>query len=260
MESDDTLLILVHDAWHGAWEWDGVVNRLTERGWAAVAFDLPAHGALYQVGSASPPPTLDVYAESVAAFVRNQPAPNVILVAHGTAGPICQRAYELLQTQPPHAKLAGIIFVSAFVLQDGEAMAAAFPPEMVEVFQQLASSRSDHSLAMSDLADYWRFNIMSDDVRRADEVLTRLTPEPLAPLFEKINLKTFFELKPPCAYLSFNEDNLLPPGSFYPRMASKLGHYRHASVNTGHEGPLTKPREVAESLIFLARSAFDPNA
>ena len=259
MDSDDTLLILVHDAWHGAWEWDGVVNRLTERGWTAIAFDLPGHGALYQAESAASV-TLDVYAGAVAAFVRNQPAPNVILVAHGTAGPICQRACELLQTQPASAKLAGLIFVSAFVLQDGEAMAAAFPLEMAEVFQQLAASRSDHSLDMRDLADYWRFNIMSDDVRRADEVLARLNHEPLAPLFEKINLKTFFEINPPCAYLSFNEDNLLPPGSFYPRMASKLGQYRHASVNTGHEGPLTKPREVAESLIFLARSAFGPNA
>lgn len=93
--------------------------------------------------------------------------------------------------------------------------------------------------------------------RKADAILRRLTPEPLAPLLEKVSLKTFFQKKPVCAYLSFNEDNFLPPGDFYPRMASKLGNYRHYSANAGHDGPVTKPLEVAELLVFISFTAFN---
>ena len=38
-------VVLVHGAWHGAWCWDRVVDRLSVAGIAAVAVDLPCHGA-----------------------------------------------------------------------------------------------------------------------------------------------------------------------------------------------------------------------
>ncbi len=37
-------IVLVHGAWHGAWCWDPVVERLRAEGISAVAIDLPGHG------------------------------------------------------------------------------------------------------------------------------------------------------------------------------------------------------------------------
>jgi hypothetical protein len=161
------------------------------------------------------------------------------------AGPVIQLAAERLT-----GEIVGLIFVAAYVLNNGETLAGQMPPEMAQVFQQLADSRPDKRIPMDLLDEYWRFNVMNDDLRRASEVLDRLIPEPVGPLFEPITLKTE---KPftPSAYLSFNEDMSLPPGSFHPRMAGKLGPHRHMNLNAGHEGHLTKPREVAEALIFL---------
>lgn len=255
LEAENTTLVLVHDAWHGAWEWAGVQARLTERGYLSVALDLPQHGQNYQANV--PNLRLEDYANTVVAFVKKEvTTPTFVLVAHGMAGPICQRAAEILLQTPSDSQLAGIIFVSGFVLRDGEAIIDLLPPEMAEFFQQMAQSRPDNSIDMQQLADFWQFNMISDDPRRANHVLAQLTPEPLAPLLEKISLKTFFAQQPPCAYISFNEDNLLPLGQFYPAMASKLGKYKHQPVNASHEGPLTKPREVAEALLFLLYSAF----
>lgn len=257
LEAENTTLILVHDAWHGAWEWAGVQTRLTERGWLSLALDLPQHGEKYRPDAETTNMRLEDYARAVVDFVKVQVAtPAFVLVAHGVAGPICQRAAELFTQSPESSSLAGLVFVSAFVLRDGEAIADNLPLEMAEFFRQMAESRPDNSVDMRQLADFWRYNLISDDPRRADAVLAHLTPEPLAPLLEKISLKTFFDQQPTCAYISFNEDNLLPLGQFYPAMSNKLGKYRHQPVNASHEGPLTKPREVAEALLFLMFSAF----
>ena len=42
---DGPTVVLVHGAWHGAWCWEPVVEGLARRGVAALAVDLPGHGA-----------------------------------------------------------------------------------------------------------------------------------------------------------------------------------------------------------------------
>ena len=39
-------VLLVHGAYHGAWCWDGWVERLDAEGWAVHALDLRGHGGL----------------------------------------------------------------------------------------------------------------------------------------------------------------------------------------------------------------------
>ena len=248
MNPQDTLFVLVHDAWHAGWAWQAVIEWLEERDWSAVALDLPGHTpAASQVESL----TLEDYSQAVVGFVREQQATHagrsIVLVGHGTGGVVVQTAAQELGDA-----LKGLIFAGAYVLNDGETIAAQMPPEMADFFQSLADSRPDHRIDLTTVGDFWRFNVINDDPRRADELLARLVPEPIGPFFEKTALPTFARRHPPAAYISFNDDLSLPPGEFYPRMANKLGPHRHMTVNAGHEGILTKPREVAEALIFLA--------
>src|SRR5437879_1369882 len=44
-------IVLVHGSWHGAWAWEQVLERLSERGIDAVAVDLPAHGDLHDAAA-----------------------------------------------------------------------------------------------------------------------------------------------------------------------------------------------------------------
>lgn len=41
---DRPTFVFVHGAWHGGWCWSEVVPLLAERGYPAIALDLPGHG------------------------------------------------------------------------------------------------------------------------------------------------------------------------------------------------------------------------
>jgi len=41
---DRPTFVFVHGAWHGGWCWSEVVRLLAERGYPAIALDLPGHG------------------------------------------------------------------------------------------------------------------------------------------------------------------------------------------------------------------------
>ena len=49
MADGPATVVLVHGAWHGAWCWDAVVERLAAAGVPCVAVDLPSvHGSMLQ--------------------------------------------------------------------------------------------------------------------------------------------------------------------------------------------------------------------
>lgn len=252
MNSEETLFILVHDAWLGAWSWEGVAQGLAERGWNVLPLDLPAHG-VYQVPQERLKNlSLRHYAATVVGIAQSNPdTPKLVLVGHGTAGPVIQLAAEQLGD-----RVAGLVFIGAYILLDGESIMGQMPPELAASFQSLAGTRPDNRIDLKLVPDFWRYNLINDDPRHADELLARLVPEPAAPLNEPVRFKTAIWQRLPCAYISFNEDMSLPSGDFYPRMANKLSKPQHLNINTGHEGILTKPKEVAEGLILLATQVF----
>ncbi|HEX2910292.1 MAG TPA: alpha/beta hydrolase [Chloroflexia bacterium] len=242
MSSSERIILLVHDAWLGGWSWEKVTGHLLEQGDQVVTLDLPGHGP----NRVDEKITLETYARAVINTAGSYSDKKIILVGHGTAGPVIQLAAETLGNQ-----VAGLIFINGFILRDGESIASQMPPEIAAFFKSMADSNPETCIDLSLIPDFWRFNVMNDAPVQAEQILTRLVPEPAIPLFESIRLNTFFEKRPPCGYISFNEDMTLPPGDYYPRMANKLGKYRHVNINAGHEGILTKPREVAEAIYYL---------
>jgi pimeloyl-ACP methyl ester carboxylesterase len=252
LNPEETLFMLVHDAWLGAWSWEKVAEWLSGRGWNVAPLDLPAHG-VYQIPEERLKTlTLRHYAATVVGVARANPdLSKLVLVGHGSAGPVIQLAAEQLGE-----RVAGLVFVGAYVLQEGESILSQMPPDLAESFKNLAATRPDNRIDLNDVPDFWRYNLINDDPLHAEELLTRLVPEPFVPLNEPVQFKTASRQNLPSAYISFNEDMSLPPGDFYPRMANKLGKYQHLNINSGHEGILTKPREVAEALVLLASQVF----
>lgn len=106
--------ILVHSQWQGSWIWSKVVPILEEKGYRAIAFDLPGHGA-------DPAPvenvTLEDCVQKVVTVANAQPG-QVILVGHSSAGVIIAQASEILGKN----KVASLVFLDAFLPNDGESV------------------------------------------------------------------------------------------------------------------------------------------
>ncbi len=77
-ELDGTSVVLVHEAWNGAWAWTAVQQGLEDRGARVVTVELPGHGDdMTSVADIS----LRSYVDAVEAAIDLAPRP-VVLVGH----------------------------------------------------------------------------------------------------------------------------------------------------------------------------------
>ena len=105
--------VLVHGAWHGAWCWENIRDRLQAHGYYCVAPDLPGHG---ESGELLSDQTLDSYANAVVRVLDQMPAP-VILVGHSMGGAVITMAAE----QRPE-KVKKLVYMAAFLLNPGQSI------------------------------------------------------------------------------------------------------------------------------------------
>src|SRR5437588_12900158 len=105
-------IVLVHGAWHGAWCWDRVVERLEARGREVVAIDLPGHGD-------DPGPLTDLHGDADRVrSVLDRLDGDVLLVGHSYGGAVVTEAGT-------HPAVRRLVYVAAFCLDDGESCAHA---------------------------------------------------------------------------------------------------------------------------------------
>ncbi|WP_119069529.1 alpha/beta hydrolase [Rubrobacter indicoceani] len=189
--------VLVHGAFHGGWTWDKVAPILEESGHETDAPDLPGHGS-----DATPAAqvTMQSYVDRVVESLDASVEP-VVLVGHSMAGAVISQAAD---ARPE--KVAGLVYLSAFILKDGESifgvsqadggskLAPSLEPNEQEGYATLKSGGLKESL-YNDCTD--------NEVAQVEE---RLTPQPLAPLATPVSLTGAFA-NVPRAYIESTDDN-----------------------------------------------------
>lgn len=229
--------VLIHGAWHGGWCWDGVISELEKVGHTAEALTMPGH----QPGEDRSNIQFNDYIEKITANIEQQATP-VVLVGHSSAG-------FLLQVAAPKVpdKIAQIIFINAFILQNGKCQFDLVPPEASEGMTAAAKASPDNCVPVFE--DFVRNMLMATEpVELQDALINRLTPQPIALFTTPVDTRDFKNLSIPKSVVLCKDDVSLPPGAFL-GMAQEIGEYNLAEVEGSHEALFTTPEVVAKGIL-----------
>ncbi len=238
--------ILVHGAWHGAWCWAAVANQLDKLGDHAFAVDLP--GTVANPCDRSKV-TLKMYVDCVVRMIEDRGLRNVVLAGHSMAGLVLPGVTIRI---PGRIKRA--VFVTANVAEDDKPGYAPDDPYFKPMLD-LASSRYDKSLPVESMADRFRQFFMPDASREIQNyVLACLSPQPLRPFTEPVNMRDFHATGVPQSYLICEKD-MAPAGAAlrHETFVGRLTDPSTRKLASAHEVMFTKPAECAEALYEFAR-------
>jgi len=239
-------VVLVHGAWHGAWCWERVVERLDARQVPVVAIDLPGHGDDH-----GPLADLPGDAERVRALLADIAGP-VVLVGHSYGGAVVTEAGVA-------ENVVHVVYLCAFAIDETEscATAGAADPEVAAISHEgrpdlgaaMQVDRTDGSVTLDPaLAPACLYN--DCDPETVAWALARLGPESLVSLRQSPTAVAWRTT--PSTYVVCADDQAV-----HPDLQRLLARRCTAAVEwpADHSPFLSFPDLVADLLADLAARA-----
>jgi pimeloyl-ACP methyl ester carboxylesterase len=124
--------ILVHGAWHGSWCWARVRRALADRG--LLVFTPTLSGVGERSHLLARDVDLQVHVNDVANLIRWEELDAVILCGHSYGGCVISGVAEAVPD-----RIAALVYLDAFLLEDGECLHDLLPQEHRELQLSLAN-------------------------------------------------------------------------------------------------------------------------
>jgi pimeloyl-ACP methyl ester carboxylesterase len=236
--------VLVHGSWHDGSAWKAVIKHLEAKGNQAFAPTVAEHGKGVNKNVNHAQCT-----QSIVDYIVGKDLTDIVLLGHSFGGTIIAKIAEAIGD-----RIRRLIFLDAFILNNGESLRDTLPPDSQALFDKLARESGDHTMMMP--FEIWREAFLNDaDLDLAKSSYTQLSPEPYQPWIDKLDLEQFYSLPIPKSYLYCTEDISLPQGEWgwHPRMSNRLGLFRLVQMPGSHEVMFSKPSGLAEKIIAAGR-------
>lgn len=231
--------VLVHGMSHGAWCWAAVAGRLEQAGHRTLAVDLPGHGRrAHEWRRAS----VDAYARAVADQMALAGFDRAVVVGHSMAGVVIPRVAELVP-----ARVARLVFLAAVVVPSGASLLEThLPPAAQRALLGLARGNGGRVQYPALLAHArWMSGLAPGDPR-VGAALARLTPQPLRPWVERVDLRRFYAMAVPRTYVRCLRDVAVTP-TRAAAYAARLG-VRPVDLDADHGPMLSDPDALVRIL------------
>lgn len=231
-------VVLVHGGWQGGWAWHMVAPLLHSAGHAVFTPTLHGldEGDVDRAGL-----TLSDLASGLIQEIEDRNLDDFVLVGHSGGGPVAQLVADRVGQ-----RVRRIVFMSAWVLCDGESILDVHTPTEAATLRANAARSLDHTIVMD--TEHWASSFMQDATPRQLAATTnRLVPTPLGWFDEPIKLPRFFDLHLPASYV-FLRDDRSAPKERYRAMAARLDHPAIVECDGSHQAMLTRPHAVANAL------------
>ncbi len=228
--------VLVHGAWHGGWGWVRLAERLRRQGHIVFAPTLTGQGE--RTHHISPRVNATMHIDDIVNLIRYERLRDIVLVGHSYGGNVISGVAEIVPD-----KIASLVFLDAFIPDDGDAVVDLVQPVVKEAILA-AAARGESTVPVRDAA---AFNVNEKDRAWVDSLAG---PQPIGTLTEKIKLTGARDRVAKKTYIR---------ASAYPNVAFEAAHarakvegWRTYEVPCGHDVMIDEPERLAEILVEVA--------
>ena len=235
--------VLVHGAWHGAWQWRDIVPLLEAEGHRVLTPELPGHG---DDRAPIAEMTLERYARRVQETIESAGEP-VILVGHSMSGMVVTQAAEYAAPN-----ISRVVYVTAFLPADGQALAdlaASFEgADNVQPSLIVDEATGTCTLADDALVPLFYGECSDEDAAWA---CSKLRPEALAAFVTPVQLTAEAYGSLPRAYIECVRDGAITI-ELQRHMVAASPCNPVLTIDTDHSPFLSRTDELAAHLLSLA--------
>ncbi|MGP2436946.1 alpha/beta fold hydrolase [Streptomyces sp. JW3] len=228
--------VLVPGAWHGAWAWHGVAQRIQARGQQAFPLTMPGLAP----GEDSSNLRMEDAVSHIVKEIERRNLHDVVLVGHSWGGaPITAVAHRIPE------RVAKVIYYSAFVPQRGVSMNDENLPENAAYVRAAIEASPNGTVGLSfELFQQFFMQGVPEAAQRL--AFDLLLPHPGGYMLDALDVDPVTTLGIPAAYVLAEQDLALArPGAEF---AARIG-VAPIMVPGTHESLLTHPEELAEALL-----------
>jgi pimeloyl-ACP methyl ester carboxylesterase len=226
--------VLIAGAWHGGWIWRGVADGLRALGHAVTRPTLTGLGERRHLGSNA---DLDTHIEDVVAHIEMEDLKDVTLVGWSYGGMVITGALARI-----HSKVKAMIYLDAFVPQDGKALVDYLPSERLAGWNKL--KQEDQPLPPPPLESFG----LTDPVQQ-NLVMPRLVNQPWRTVYQPVRALKQWPNNIDIAYILCSGERSTPsPFKVFMDDMQKNPEIRTDIIATGHFPMLTELEKTVQLL------------
>lgn len=231
--------VLVHGAWHGSWCWKRVRRILQADGHEV--FTPTLTGVSDRSHVMAPEINLDTHIEDVVNLIRWEELSDVVLCGHSYGGMVVTGVADRIPE-----KISGLVYLDAFIPEDGENLAQHIPPGQLEMLLEGTKA----------VGEGWKMPPIPAEVFRVNEadrdwVDAQVTMQPVDTFQQPIRLTGGISKIDKVTYIrasGFVEGSPFPP---FLEKARAKGWDTH-EIPCGHDVMVDEPDELSRLLVRAA--------
>jgi pimeloyl-ACP methyl ester carboxylesterase len=230
--------VLVHGAWHGSWCWKRVRPALQALGHEVFTPTLTGIGERSHL--LSPHVNLDTHIDDVVNLIKWEDLARVVLCGHSYAGAVISGVVDRIPE-----RIGALIYLDAFILEDGQSVHDTLPAAHRELQLDLAQRVGDGWKVPPIPAEV--FNVNPADRVWVD---SQCTMQPLATFQQPITLSAGLQAPISTTFILATGFHDSPFPSFYDR--AKVKGWATTAIDCGHDVMLDRPEQLTRVLAGIA--------
>ena len=236
-----TTFVLVHGAWHGGWCWRDVARRLRADGHEVFTPTLTGLGERMHLQT--PETGLSVHIQDIINAIEYENLRNVVLCGHSYGGMVITGVANLIPE-----RLSALVYLDAFVPEDGDSVFSQMPPERPQQFRDDAKANGDGWLMPAISAEFFGIT----DPEKRNWVDDMCVPMAIHAFEEPIQLKGRQHEVQRKTYILAADYKPSAFHAIYDRLRQNPDWQTHA-MPCGHDVMAIMPDELAHILVGVMR-------